>query len=41
VEVAAKEGSGGRAGAEFEDLRREVEAVQRYLRDVERGPSQA
>jgi PAS domain S-box-containing protein len=41
VEVAAKEGSGGRAGAEFEDLRREVEAVLRYLRDVERGPSQA
>jgi CheY-like chemotaxis protein len=41
VEVAAREGSAGRAGTELEELRAEVEAVLRYLHDVEPGLSQA
>jgi HPt (histidine-containing phosphotransfer) domain-containing protein len=41
VEVSAKKGSAERAGAELEDLRAEVEAVLRYLRDAEGGVSRA
>jgi PAS domain S-box-containing protein len=41
VEVAAKEGSAERARTKFEGLRAEVEAVVRYLHDVEPGVSQA